>query len=326
MKIKDMIKICLFFVLLVLVFLLLVFLLVPSENLLKFGYYKMSKYDILQEKTDTIDVVAIGDSTIYSSISPMEIWNNYGISMYDVAEPAQIMVDTVEALEVVYDSQHPKIVIMEASVLFRDPSKSPRQQKTKRVIRAARNLVTLMKLHSNWKKINFQDGYSVLNPNKGYVFIPKTKPGNNKGYMKQTNKEEKILDFNKEYFIEIINFCREKNIELILVAMPAKIGWNYQRHNSIVKFANEYNIDFIDFNINNLVSIDWTTDTKDMGKHLNYKGAKKVSDYLGQYLTDLNEVEDHRGDPEYSSWDRSYELYLKNMETEIIRNKYAVNK
>lgn len=325
MKFKDMFKIGLFFALLVLVFLILVFLLVPSKNLLKFGYFKMSKYDILQEKLDTIDVVAIGDSSTYSSISPMEIWNEYGITSYDIAEPAQIMVDTLDAVKVAYEAQHPKVVIMEAGVLFRDPEKVPRQKKIKRWGRALRNLVTLMKLHSNWKKINLKDGYDVLNPNKGYVLITKTNPASKIENMKTTQKQAKILDFNKEHFAQIVDFCNDKNIKLVLAAMPAKKGWNYQKHNSTVQISEKYNIDFIDFNIGNIASIDWNADTKDKGMHLNYKGAKKVSDYLGGYLTKFEIFEDHRGDPKYASWDKSYKIYKNNMKNEIIRNKYTVD-
>ena len=48
-----------------------------------------------------------------------------------------------------------------------------------------------------------------------------------------------------------------------------------------------------------------------MGKHLNFSGAKKFSDFIGNYITGMNIVEDHRNDEKYSQWNKAYELFLK---------------
>ena len=46
-----------------------------------------------------------------------------------------------------------------------------------------------------------------------------------------------------------------------------------------------------------------------MGDHLNYYGAYKVSNYLGNYLNKLDILEDHRGNDYYSSWDNALKPY-----------------
>ena len=56
-----------------------IFIFIPNKkNLFDFGIYNVSKYDILNEKNDSIDVIFLGDSLIYNSISPMYLWNKYG--------------------------------------------------------------------------------------------------------------------------------------------------------------------------------------------------------------------------------------------------------
>ncbi|EKC70166.1 hypothetical protein LEA_07921 [human gut metagenome] len=48
------------------------------------------------------------------------------------------------------------------------------------------------------------------------------------------------------------------------------------RHNSTQALADKLQIPFIDFNtMSDQVSINWSTDTRDQGDHLNYFGAKK---------------------------------------------------
>lgn len=58
-----------------------------------------------------------------------------------------------------------------------------------------------------------------------------------------------------------------------------------------------------------MLNIDWENETKDEGSHLNYKDAKKVSHYLGNYLNDNNLVENHKDDEDYSEWHEAYKKY-----------------
>ena len=41
-----------------------------------------STFRILRELDNSIDVIVVGDSLSYSSVSPMELWKDYGITAY----------------------------------------------------------------------------------------------------------------------------------------------------------------------------------------------------------------------------------------------------
>ena len=123
--------------------------LLPWEKVKKYGLYNTSAYEIVAEKDDSVDAIFLGDSLVYSSISPMEIWDGYGYTCYDCAQPAQIMPYAYDYLKVAIDSQHPKIVFIEANILFRDPEKLPLYKK---VAYRIGNYIPIIKYHSNWKK------------------------------------------------------------------------------------------------------------------------------------------------------------------------------
>ena len=69
-------------------------------------------------------------------------------------------------------------------------------------------------------------------------------------------------------------------------------------------------MEYVDLNmLREQVPIDWQTDSKDKGDHLNYNGAQKVTTYLGGYLADKGIFTDHRQDSAYHSWDTCAEQF-----------------
>ena len=110
--------------------------------------------------------------------------------------------------------------------------------------------------------------------------------------------------------------CDENNIKLIIMSFPNMRRWNYSKHEATLELSKKYNLEFIDFNTEtDILNIDWKTESRDGGGHLNYVGATKASNYVGEYLKKNNLVEDHRKDSKYNSWNEAYKQYeykLKN--------------
>ena len=287
--------------------------LLPWEKVKKYGLYNTSAYEIVAEKDDSVDAIFLGDSLVYSSISPMEIWDGYGYTCYDCAQPAQIMPYAYDYLKVAIDSQHPKIVFIEANILFRDPDKLPLYKK---IAYRIENYIPIIKYHSNWKKYFTHDKNSWLNVNKGYIYITGIKASKKDplNYMDVNDEVEvSILPENKECFEDMISMCEENNIKLVLLAVPSQKSWSRSKYNMVKELANEKDIEFIDFNLDNDLEIDWATETKDKGNHLNYWGAKKVSDFLGEYMESTGLLENHKNDPYYKSWHTAYSIYKEKL-------------
>lgn len=276
------------------------------SNLGQFGLFKKTQYDILDEENDTIDTIFLGDSLVYSSIIPMDIWNDYGFTSFNCSIPVQTIDNTYKYLEVAIDSQHPKVVMMEADILFRD---SRSRAKYKNELTKLKNLIPLLKFHNNWKQIGKG---KVLNIYKGYKVNLTVKPSKIKHrVITPSVRKVDFKEYNLEYFDKMVELCNKNNIKLILLSNPTLSNWSMEKHNSFEELAKEKNIDFLDLNYKDL-DIDWELESKDAGRHLNYYGAKKVSAYLGEYMKSLNILEDHREDKKYDDWHKAYKIYKLN--------------
>ena len=82
---KNLFKSIIFLSLFVFLYYGFSYILLPKDNMKDFGLFKTAQYEILGEKKDSIDVVILGDSLVYSSIIPMEIYNEYGFTTFDCA-------------------------------------------------------------------------------------------------------------------------------------------------------------------------------------------------------------------------------------------------
>jgi len=108
----------------------------------------------------------------------------------------------------------------------------------------------------------------------------------------------------REYYEKIIEICNERGIEVLLVSMPRFIKADYFEYNAVSKFAEEWGLTLIDYNLPELmeeVGFDPLTDASDE-HHVNSFGAEKFSSHLGEYIKTHYELADKRDDPDFAQW------------------------
>ncbi len=289
--------------------------LLPQEAVYHYGIIKTAHYDILGEEKDTIDVVVVGDSLIYSAVSPMEIWHEYGFTVFDSATQGQLIRDSFKHVQVAVESQHPKMILLEANVLYRDAKNKPWSYDYEEWFKMYN---PYQGYHNNWKRrlltmFQNEDDFTNINVFKGFKYITDSEPTTKTNYMKKSKKKKKIPEENQRYFQQIVKYCKDNNVKLVVISTPSMKVWNYAKHNGIEKFVSSYGIDYVDFNLDDTIDIDWNTETRDQGDHLNYKGAIKFSHALGAYLKKTDLVVDHRSDSAYQSWNEGYRIYQKSL-------------
>ena len=118
---------------------------------------------------------------------------------------------------------------------------------------------------------------------------------------------EPISFWNRLCLERTLALCRKQGTQLVLYTAPNAATWTQGRHLAMEALARELGISYLDANGENL-DINWNIDTLDRGEHLNYRGAAKVTAWLGAYLQTQG-LEDRRDSAAYASWQEDLEVF-----------------
>lgn len=312
MKNKIIKAIC-FISILIIILIILSYIVIPKNNTKEAGMHYVEASGILAEKENTIDMIVIGDSEAVTSIIPMQMWNDCGFSSYICATLEQTIPQGIYILSKAFEKQKPKVLMVEVNNIF------AKVDRDELITETAGVFLPVVEYHDRWKSITNDDfgkiDYNTINHMKGYRYTNSVEEADDSEYMKKDIIKENTIPRLAKTYIELLNaYCNNNGIKLIAIKTPTTTNWNYSNHRKMDKFLNKEKIEFLDLNENEnreKIKIDWRTDSKDGGDHLNHYGAKKVTNYLEKYLSDMNILQDHRNDIEYSNWNDSYEIYKK---------------
>lgn len=291
------------------------FLFVPKNNTKDAGMEEIIANGIQGEPPHSIDVVVVGDSESYTSISPLLIWKDTGYTSYVCGSSKQYLSYSKTLLERAFENQSPKLVILETLCIYRNiPAKTIVMDEVSRYL-------PILRYHDRWKNITQRDlavseESTYTTPYKGNRHSTKVNGADSSNYMTQTTNTASIPMVNRILVEQIQQLCEANGAKLLLLSTPSTVNWNYQRHNGIQALAEDLGIEYIDLNtMPQEVPIDWSTDTYDRGDHLNYSGCEKVSQFISKYLAGTQMFSDRRGDSQYASWN----TLLQDYEAEVTK-------
>lgn len=274
------------------------------------------------EPKNSIDVLILGDSNAYSACSPMYIWNKYGIPTYVAAEGFQNVTGASNLLDEVLTCQKPKLVVFDVNMLW--TGKTTLKKVENNLKNMAYKYLPLAQYHNRWKSMDVKEmfeakDYAYRSASRGQYLSMEVKPFTGQSKMVKTDVVEDIPEVSRVLLDKLISKCNENGIKMMFVETPTAKSWNYARHNAMVKYAKQKKIDFVDMNtLEGKYAIDWSTDTRDGGRHLNCEGAEKVSAYLGKYISEHYSFKDKRDLEKYVDWNNDYLDYIKYMSGETV--------
>jgi hypothetical protein len=314
------------------------------------GDYSKRITNYYEQKNNTLDIVNIGTSHIQNTINPAILWNEYGITSYDLSGPTQpIWISyyyMVEALK----TQKPKLIIIDTyGIIYANETNNEIKEGNIRnnidnmnfsmnKFRAIEDsiesedrpsyMVNLMKYHTRWKEIKEHDFSLKIGRNvfKGYL-IGFTIKENTRRDVSNIIEMTAVNNKNEEYLHKLINLAKEKNIELLFVSAPYPITENEQKiANSVYNILEEENISYIDYNLlYDELNLDFGKDFRDIS-HLNSYGAIKVTNHLGNYIKENYDIPDHRQDPEYAYWWDDTQYYYKMVDEQSLKTTTDIKK
>lgn len=319
---------------------LLILILIGTYKVFSFKYSEGNQIlvDFYRVEKNTVDVLILGSSHAYTNYNNGTLWDDYGITSYNLGSSEQPLWNTYYYLKEALKHQQPKLIILEGfgTAFNFDYSADTRVIKNIFGMRWNKNRIDALKASvkkEDWNYLffdytRFHSRYSSLN--KG-DFFPDSNFGEGdyyphfKGLMGQCLVYEsnplEIPDFSDVteplplwektavYYEKILDLADEENIPVAVIVTPYQISEMAHRYYlSAAEIAEEHGAMFLDAtNLIDEIGIDLEVDYADSA-HFNAAGSVKWTRFVGDYITSNFDLPDHRGDEKYSAWENTAEL------------------
>lgn len=294
-----------------------------SEN--KLSYLKMGEF---VETKENYDVLFLGSSHMAMSIYPMELWEDYGVTSYNLAGNGHPMPASYWVMMNALDYVSPRLVVIDCYRLELDGKEPSNGKFTHESFDAFPLSVTKVKAINDlfddmdsrieyfWNFSTYHNRWSEL---EKADLIPEYRVGKGAYYNEIVEvpidvpeiEREKSIELNStgtEYLEKMIEECQRRDIDVLLTYLPFPAQEEDQLvARAVNDIAVKYNINYINFLERNDVNFD--VDCNDPNSHLNASGARKVTQYLGNYIQTEYGIPDHRGETEYEHWNEDYSKY-----------------
>lgn len=308
------------------------------------GIYQMKKF--YEEEKDSIDIVFLGSSHMFCNVSPSVLWKEYGIAGYDLCGSGQPIWNSYYYMKEALKTQKPSLFVLDCYMavwLDKDYMEEGRIIQNNYGMNFSKDKINSIKAsapketwtnylleyptyHRRYMDLTKQDFISYYDTDFADINMWK-----GQGLLTDINSQEKpqieitenvaeISEKNETYLRKIIELSKEEKIPLVLIVVPYVVNMqDMERYNHVKEIADEYGIDFINFNYYyEDMRLDFSMDYRDR-VHMNYMGSEKFTRYLVDYLKKDFAMKDHRDEnsKEYYSYDtmvQYYDQYIYNAE------------
>ncbi|HQA96673.1 MAG TPA: hypothetical protein PLF62_01760 [Clostridia bacterium] len=303
----------------------------------KYDFGICSMMNLYAQPPNSIDVLAVGSSLLYSGINTNVLWSQYGIAAYNLCSAEQPFWVSYYLIREALKTQNPKVIILDAkpATYFADYSKPGRivlstygirglENRINAIIACTKNIQEAWPyiwgfpiVHANYKNIGLSD--FVCPPDnggrgvnwKGYIEMSETTSFPQQTFqwtseIRSVNKREEI------YFRRILDLAQSENIKVLLLCLPYyDYPADHPYYNGVWGIADEYKIAGLNFNHPALRSL--INDSFDYAdrQHLNIRGSIVLTRRFGYELKKRFELPDRRGDEYYESYEKCCALWTQ---------------
>lgn len=306
-----------------------------------------NRYAAFFDSSDEYDVLFIGSSHVRHGIFPMELWNNYGITSYNLAGDGDTIPISYWTLVNALDYHKPKVVVMDVFDMWpgRVFSESwgqvhsqfdafPMSYHKYQMVNDLFSDKTLTDgdgnyvydkrwellfdmgaYHTRWTELKEEDFVSkedlVASSKVWKGAEPYTKVVERLPHeYSQGLSEDSYDNLAKEYLEKTIRLCQDKNIDIMLINTGYECSDESKLfHDSVGDIADSYGVVYLDFTKENIINFGSDLNDSGFNTHVNFSGACRQTDYLGTQLKNRYSLIDHRGEEGYSTWDDEYVEY-----------------
>ncbi|SDH59297.1 hypothetical protein SAMN05421493_10268 [Pseudobutyrivibrio sp. 49] len=313
--------------------------------------------DFYELEKDSVDVLFLGSSHCINAFNPQVLYDEYGITSYNLASPQQNALLSYYWLEEALKYQSPKVVVLETftfhyykeDYVYNDMNCSEESARkamdfmrlSPLKVRAAFDIqrydptqdalsyiFTNIRYHTRWKDLSEDDFSRAEMVEHGGIKGYSVHDGVNSSKKDVTFKaedsvnaeEEPIVRVTDEYLEKIVNLCEENGIQLILTCVP--YGESIGRYKSVKNYADSKNIPFYDFNEESLYKEVKYNAKRNGYNHVDYSGAEKLTSYIGGVIAEKYGVAPRKD----SSFEKTREVYNHKVNNTLLSKTTDINK
>ena len=266
------------------------------------------------------NVVFIGDCELYENISPVYLWENFGINSYVRGSAQQLIWQSYYLAEETIKIEQPDIIVFNVlSMKYNEPQNEAYNRMTLDGMNWSKSkidsinasmteeesfieyLFPILRYHSRWSDLSSDDFKYMFHRDKvsfnGYYMRVDVKAA------EDVPDGKPLADYsfgdNAYYYLDkLTKLCKDNDVELILVKAPTLYPYWYDEWDQqMTDYAAKNDLTYINFlKLQDQLNLDWNQDTYDGGLHLNLAGAQKLSDYMGNMLSSEYNIPDRRGE------------------------------
>ena len=268
------------------------------------------------------DVIFIGDCEVYANFSPINIYEESGITSYVRGNSQQLIWQSYYLLKETIKYQKIKVLVFSVNAMrYSEPVKEEynrlmmdkmRFSKEKlEMIKASKTsdestlsyLFPLLRYHSRITSLSSEDFEYFFKEEKhthnGFLINQDIKP------LTTLPNPKKLSSYafsdNVYYYLDkIYELCVENGIKLVLVKAPSLHPYWYPEYESnILNYIKDKDIKYYNLlDKKDEIGLDYQIDTYDGGLHLNLNGATKLSKYFAKILRKDFNLNDYRNNTE----------------------------
>lgn len=310
------------------------------------------------EEKNSLDVVLIGSSSVYTGYSAPYAWKTSGIKSYALATSGAPMGIAKSMMIDVLNRQKPSVILIDLNGIRYNNKQENNEGMlrfwidnmpySKNKIDTIKELIPknermtyylpILKYHNNWERIKpvTKAAIAEIETNiKKNALAARGMSGTAHQMniiktidMSKYEKREKLFDDSSRHLQELMNYCKENNIKNVaFVNMPRFYTKKTKKERGFINSAidlvqkNGFKVYDFDKDIKE-IGLDKKTDYYDIN-HLNIYGQQKMTKYLcNQLIQDYN-MQIMSTQKQKEKWDLEYKEYIKiyNWVDNVIKTK-----
>lgn len=285
------------------------------------------------KEEDSLDMVYVGGSAAYCYWIPLQAWNDFGFTSYDLGSTSIQAENILYLVKHALKYQKPELFVIgvrsfasysgegyAAGLRYTSDSLNLGIDRLRLIntYYKRRNVnedidtmyVDIIKHHIKYEALSSPDAWKLMDnsgehPDKGYKLLDTYYYLEEPEHFSKENKRELQAEA-ADTLYELLDFCRDEELNVLFVVSPYVVTREEDEiYHTMSDIITSYGFGFLDMNqCYEEMGLDFSEDFADRG-HVNILGAEKYTRFLGNYLMENYAISHNQVETD-ADWEDAY--------------------